>query len=473
MFKHIEKMKKIQITIILVSIFVSALYSQAQTCRFPAYQPTQYRLMFDMALDSLYAYTPDSTHRLCGDVIRYNIYGLQPSDSDSRTISLSGGSANPAQVNTPPAVLCRLLQGYGQANLNSIKQQYRPDDASAFDQLMSNDTIAQRYLSIISQVQTMKLLLTYEVEDYLMAMVKCHYSDGFVNTVPFFFQNVGGQWYAAIIADSSALTPNLLVFLQKGSVHDLITGDDLDGDGVVDTLDNCPCHANHDQIDTDGDGIGDVCDNCRYIPNPDQEDFDGDGVGDVCDNCVTTPNPEQEDTDSDGVGDDCDNCPYVPNPLQSDFDVDGIGDTCDDDMDDDGIPDYEDDDMDDDEVPNTEDNCPTIFNPGQDDSDGDGFGDGCDNCPMMYNPEQEDMDGDGIGDLCDDDVDGDGIPNDIDNCPETPNPDQADLDCDKIGDVCDDDVDGDGIPNDIDNCPTIFNPDQSDVNGNGIGDVCE
>ncbi len=35
---------------------------------------------------------------------------------------------------------------------------------------------------------------------------------------------------------------------------------DADGDGVVDTADNCPDVANSDQADTDGDGIGDVCD---------------------------------------------------------------------------------------------------------------------------------------------------------------------------------------------------------------------
>ncbi|WP_420551762.1 choice-of-anchor B family protein [Tenacibaculum aiptasiae] len=35
---------------------------------------------------------------------------------------------------------------------------------------------------------------------------------------------------------------------------------DKDGDGIVDSKDNCPTTSNPDQKDTDGDGIGDVCD---------------------------------------------------------------------------------------------------------------------------------------------------------------------------------------------------------------------
>lgn len=455
---------------LMAVLYMSA---QAQTCRFPAYTTADYNLTYNMEFDSVAGYIPDSLHRICGQVFTYSLHGLVPSSDDSRTIALTGGSADPTTSNTLPAVLCRLLQGYNQLDINAIKQQYRPADAAVFDQVLTDSVIALQYLSSIGAMQTMKLLFTYEADGYTFAMLQCAFNDGDVNVIPFALQNIGGQWYAAITSTDSLLTPSLMVFLQHRTVGDFVLDNDFDGDGIADSVDNCPCNANPDQLDTDGDGVGDDCDNCLYISNPNQEDFDNDGVGDACDNCKYRVNPDQIDADGDGVGDVCDNCPSTPNPKQYDFDADGLGDECDDDMDDDGIPDDEDDDIDGDGIPNEEDNCPATFNPGQDDSDGDGYGDGCDNCPMHYNPEQEEADSDGIGDLCDEDVDGDGIPNDIDNCPGTPNPDQADLDCDGTGDVCDDDVDGDGVPNDIDNCPNVFNPDQSDVNGNGIGDVCE
>lgn len=83
-------------------------------------------------------------------------------------------------------------------------------------------------------------------------------------------------------------------------------GPDTDGDGLSDSLDNCPAvpnpadlkldRTNPVQIDTDGDGAGDACD----------PDVDGDGVDDVGDNCVLAVNTSQGDADGDGRGDACD-----------------------------------------------------------------------------------------------------------------------------------------------------------------------
>ena len=74
---------------------------------------------------------------------------------------------------------------------------------------------------------------------------------------------------------------------------------DADGDGVPDSLDNCPSMSNPDQKDNDNDGMGDVCD----------PDDDNDTVPDGSDNCPLAANLDQADADGDGVGDACDDCP--------------------------------------------------------------------------------------------------------------------------------------------------------------------
>ena len=72
--------------------------------------------------------------------------------------------------------------------------------------------------------------------------------------------------------------------------------EDTDGDGVINSQDNCPIAYNPDQADMDGDGIGDLCDS----------DLDGDGVNNDLDNCPFHANPNQEDSNSNGIGDVCD-----------------------------------------------------------------------------------------------------------------------------------------------------------------------
>lgn len=231
---------------------------------------------------------------------------------------------------------------------------------------------------------------------------------------------------------------------------------DIDGDGVVDSLDNCVTTPNPDQLDSDFDGVGDACDNCLQNKNPDQIDSDGDGVGDACDNCVKTANPDQKDTDSDGVGDACDNCILTRNPDQKDTDGDGVGDACD--------------------------NCISHVNPEQKDTDGDGVGDACDNCVTTPNTDQKDTDGDGVGDVCDNcvttpnssqlDNDGDGVGDACDNCTQVANADQRDSNYDGYGNMCDADLNNDGIVNftDMGILRAYFfspNPD-ADLNGDGV-----
>ena len=88
--------------------------------------------------------------------------------------------------------------------------------------------------------------------------------------------------------------------------------DDPDGDGLPDGMDNCPTVFNPirpvdggAQGDADADGQGDACDPCVFDPADacsGGDDVDGDGVPNTSDNCPGVGNADQADMDMDGLG---------------------------------------------------------------------------------------------------------------------------------------------------------------------------
>ena len=444
----------------------------SQTALFPQYDCYDYHVLLNVKQDSTIFFVEDTSHRICDTLFSYSLYGMPPSQ-ESRVVKLSGGTQNIEMANGPISILCQMLLIYQSGNWSNMITLFCPSDRASIQSRITSGVLNE-IIADYQSIDSLVLINSYVVDNiYHVINVKVFFQDNSTRIHTYQMKQEGNQWFLTMQNDTTPILPNMLIHITNHSAYSMLSDGDVDGDGIMDLLDNCPCMANPNQGDIDNDGIGDACDNCPHKYNPLQEDIDGDSIGDRCDNCPRISNSLQSDLDHDGIGDTCDNCPQSYNPYQLDFDGDSLGNECDPDIDNDSIPNELDVDIDGDGIDNDVDNCPMTFNPGQGDTDEDGIGDICDNCPENANEDQTDTDGDGVGDACDDDIDGDGIPNAEDNCPYSNNPNQEDLDCDGIGDICDFDIDGDGIPNEQDNCPNVFNPDQTDANGNGIGDVCE
>jgi len=174
------------------------------------------------------------------------------------------------------------------------------------------------------------------------------------------------------ILDSISLTNYVLNSNKPISSNFDVSAADLDGDGVVNTIDVIlmkhfitnsidifPVEAD---IDSDGDGLSDYIEKNITKTDPKLKDTDSDGLSDGEEIMITNTNPLLKDTDSNGIndGDDdpdkdglknIDEIKYTTNPLVEDTDEDGLNDGDEinkhktsplvDDTDEDGLDDYE------------------------------------------------------------------------------------------------------------------------------------
>lgn len=169
--------------------------------------------------------------------------------------------------------------------------------------------------------------------------------------------NIGVQISPNDWLDDKAIgTSNDMFFTIMGGIsYSFLTEFDSDGDGVIDSEDNCPNTPRGIKTDdfgcpqdSDADGVADYLDECPGTPSGARvdefgcpTDSDKDGVPDFTDLCPDTPAGIivddfgcPFDTDADGVPDYIDKCPDTPYEIA----VDNKGCPMDSDLD--GVPDY-------------------------------------------------------------------------------------------------------------------------------------
>lgn len=294
------------------------------------------------------------------------------------------------------------------------------------------------------------------------------------------------------------------------------TGDDSDGDGILNGPDKCDKDSTANACDSSNLAacFASTSDNvCKDAPSgssvacAETEDMDNDGRGNRCDEDIdgdtlkngADPDPFDKDADNDGDPDNTDPCPLLNGvvknslgqcaaepvtPVDSDPDSDGIT-TKFEDANGNGSVD-------------TGETCAVLNEPvasgntmpadcaTPDDSDKDGAKDGDDCFPLDASKHDcggattvvdPDFDNDGIcngpesgtdpvtGNPCTPNAEGKG-----DNCPAVPNPDQDPAACAVSASL---DGDGDGLPDDLENSVFHTDPTKSDTDGDGLSDSDE
>ncbi len=233
--------------------------------------------------------------------------------------TLSGSFLNYPNAKTPTTDPRLLLEGAATLNLKLLSDKY------ILNPFLTAGIGGSKFGGYYAAFMPFGIGVQVKVVDEVYLMLNSQYRVPVTENASYhFYHSVG---VAAPLFKKKEAAPAVVVIPQVEPPKD------RDGDGVLDSLDNCPDVAGLASLqgcpDRDGDGITDAEDKCPDVPGLARyqgcpiPDRDKDGINDEIDKCPDVPGVARyqgcpiPDTDGDGVNDEEDKCINEKGPASN------------------------------------------------------------------------------------------------------------------------------------------------------------
>lgn len=225
----------------LIVLTLTVLICSAQSDVFPTVTSTDMSIAIPIGQRGQRIYAAGEGQMLCDSLMFYQIHGAVKPQAADWTIRTSGGTQNANEANTAPALLCRVLKAYQTMNFTALANCYDSPGATELNALLKIDSIKIKFLMAMANISHFELELQYDYNNYTYLFVKIFYHDNTNSLALYLAKQVDNQWKLVSGEDRSDLGYNLLAYLSTHAAHTLISSNDIDGDGIPNSSDPCPC----------------------------------------------------------------------------------------------------------------------------------------------------------------------------------------------------------------------------------------